>query len=365
MDDRYAVKAVVNDHETVMEIEGMEIIGPYNNTYREKLKAVRLVIDGVEKDNITCNELMCPPITAGAPNIGPSEFRAGQGEKYGGYGNLVCTNFGKGMLAGGPAINATPKVGPGQSLGIKVQIPRTSEGGAAITAGKMRVRLHTIQVRSEAKLKEILEYHGLLSGGNVDCSWTMGDLANTDVMPITQVKKQVGDGNFGLKNWSQLPGGNDVGMPYLERFITYAQNANATTENTWYDFTMEGTNVTDESQELAWNLDRNRAIKIEHIGVMPHNNLKELRLWIDGSPKHPQFPVDPDLNCLPMPMSIYTNGGYTQGPARLGKGMWVWNNQASIQIKDNGTAVPAWTTAPTRGAMVAVWGYRYKVPGGV
>ena len=278
MDDRYAVKALTNDHETVMEIEGMEIIGPYANTYRSKLKAVRLVIDGVEKDNITMNELMAPPITAGAPNVGPSEFRAGQGDKYGGPGNLVCTNFGKGILAGGAVINATPKVGPGQSLGIKVQIPRTSEGGAAISSGKMRVRLHTIQVRSDAKLREILEYHGLLQGGNVDCSWTMGDLANTDVMPITQVQKQVGNGNFGIKNWSQLPGGNDVGMPYLERFITYAQNANATTENTWYDFTMEGTNVTDESQELAWNLDRNRAIKIEHIGVIPHNNLKELKL---------------------------------------------------------------------------------------
>jgi len=356
------------DNESVMEIEGIEILGPVTQTYREKIKAVRLIVDGQERSQITLNEQMAPAFTGGAMNAVNPDFRDFyQRDEYTPVvGNYVCTNLGKGMLAGGSAANATPKVGPGQDLLVKVLIPRTTEGGAAISAGKMRVRLHTIQVRTEEKLLEILRHYGHIQGGAnvVDCGWTMGDLENTDDMPIKTIVKQVGGaGGFGLADWTSLHGGNEVDLPYIERYITYAQNHAATTPNSWYDFTMEGQRVTSDFQELDWNLTNRDAVKINHIGVMSHNHLEYLRTWVDGRPKHPEVRVDPDTNQFPMPQSRFTTTPHFQGPARLGKAYWIWNQHGSVQIKDNGTAIPAWTTAPTTGAMVAVWGHKFHLRG--
>lgn len=367
-DGRTSVKNFELDNNSVMEIEGMEILGPVSETYREKLKAVRLVIDGQEKSNITLNEQMAPAFMGGTANTICPDFRDyGQRETYSRVGgNYVCTNLGRGMLAGGAVENATPKVGPGQDLLVKVLIPRTAEGGAAISSGKMRVRLHTIQVQTEEKLIEVLRHYNHIKADNgpVDASWMMGSLENTDNMPVKAIEKMVPDnGSFGLADWSSLPGGNEVDLPYPERYITYGQNNQATTPNSWYDFTMEGQRVTSDFQELEWNFTQRNAVKIEHIGVMSHNYLEYLRLWVDGRPKHPEYRIDPDTNQLPMPQSRFTNTPHFNGPARLGKALWVWNQHGSVQIKDSGTAVPAWTTAPTTGAMVGIWGHKYSLRG--
>jgi len=367
-DGRTSVKDYDLDNESVMEVEGIEIIGPNTGTERYKLKSVRLVIDGREHDEISLNELMAPAYLPGTRNVCNPDFRDyNQSDVYTPVGgNYVCTNLGKGMLAGGSIHNATPKIGPGQNLLVKVQIPRTAEGGQAISSGVMRVRLHTIQVRGEDKLLEVMQHYGHIAnaGQPVNASWTMGDLANTSDMPIKLIEKTVpNEGGFGIEDWSSLPGGNEVELPYVERMITYGQNNAATTPNSWYDFTMEGSNVTSDFQQLDWNFTKRDAVKVEHMGVLSHNYLEWVRLWIDGAPKNVEYKVTPELNQMPMPQGLYTNSRVYNGPARLGRAMWVWNQHGSIQIKDNGTAIPAWSTTPIRGAMVGVWGHRYHLRG--
>lgn len=366
-DGRTSVKNYMLDNETCLEIEGAEIIGPNNGTYREKLKAVRLIIDGQERNQISLNEQMAPFYYPGTRNVVPDFRDYYQRDEYSPIvGNYVCTNFGKGMLAGGSAFNATPKVGPGQDLLVKVLMPRTTEGGADISSGTMRVRLHTIQVRTEEKLTEVLRHYGHIPEGDnrVNASFTLGDLENTEDMPMKFIEKHVPDeGTFGLADWSSLHGGNEVDLPYVERYITYGQNAAASTPNSWYDFTMEGQRVTSDFQELDWNLTSRDAIRVEHIGCMTHNNSEVLRLWIDGRPKHPELRIDPVTNTLPMPQGRFTNAQHFQGPARVGKSYMIWNQHGSVQVKDNGTAIPAWTTAPTTGVMVGVWGHKYHMRG--
>jgi hypothetical protein len=51
------------------------------------------------------------------------------------------------------------------------------------------------------------------------------------------------------------------------------------------------------------------------------------------------------------------------GPAKLGRGFWVWNEKAAIQIKDTGTVIPAWSTTPTRGVKLQWWGKRIELRG--
>jgi hypothetical protein len=365
-DGRTSVKNYMLDNETCLEIEGMEIIGPNNGTYREKLKAVRLIIDGQERNQITMNEQMAPFYNAGTRNVIPDFRDYYQNDGYTPVvGNYACTNFGKGMLAGGSSANATPKVGPGQDLLVKVQIPRTTEGGADISSGIMRVRLHTIQVRTNEKLIEVLKHYGHMpDGSGVDASFTLGDLENTEDMPTKMFEKRVPlSGDFGLADWSSLHGGNEVDLPYVERYITYAQNAAASTPNSWYDFTMEGQRITSDFQELDWNLTARDAIRVEHIGVMTNNNSETMRMWIDGRPKHPEYRIDPVTNTLPMPQGRFTNAQHFQGPARMSKSYMIWNQHGSIQVKDNGTAIPAWTTPPTTGVMVGIWGHKYHMRG--
>jgi len=352
VDGRAAVKNYELDNESIMEIEGIEIMGPNNVTYREKLKAVRLVIDGKEHNEMSFNEQMCPAMLGGALNT-VQDFRDG----------YVCTNLGRGMLAGGDPANATPKVGPGQDLLISVNMPRLTEGGAATVSTPMRVRLHTIQIRGEPKLNEVLEHYGHLTGGNVNQSWTMGDLENTMAMPLKTVEKTVGDGAFGLADWTSLHGGNEADLPYIENYITYAQNSAATTPNAWYQFTMEGQRVDQTFQELNWNFTQRDALKLTHVGMMTHNNTEWVRLWKDGKPKVPEFRVTPATNALLMPQGRWTNTPQHNGPTRLGRSYWVWNEHGAIELKDNGTAVPAWAAAPTTGAMLAVWGKRFHLRG--
>lgn len=352
VDGRSAVKSYELDNESVLEVEGMEIMGPNTGTYREKLKAVRMVIDGKERNRITFNEQMAPAFLAGTLNLAP-DFRDG----------YVCTNFGRGMLVGGDPANATPKVGPGQDLLISVTMPRTSEGGTDAVSTPLRVRLHTIQIRGEPKLREVLEHYGHLSGGNVEQGWTMGDLENTEAMPLKTIEKTIGKGDFGLADWSSLHGGNEADLPYIENNITYAQNAKDTVPNSWYQFTMEGQRVTQDFQELAWNFMPRDALKVTHVGAMPHNNTKWIRLWKDGKATVPEYRADPTTNALTMPQGRWTNTQQHNGPTKLGRSYWVWNEHGVIELKDNGTLVPAWGEAPTTGAMIAIFGKRFHLRG--
>lgn len=207
IEGRQAVKAYELDNESVMEIEGIEILGPNLEAYREKIKYVRLVIDGQERNKISFNELMAPAYLPGTRNIIP-EFRDG----------MVCTNIGKAMLAGGSVDQPSIKVGPGQNVIVRVVLPKESEGGAASLSTDMVVRLHVTQVRGADKVRQLLTHYGHLGDdGKVNQSWTMGDLENTETMPIKTIEKRLPyEGTFSLADWDSLHGGNSADKPYIE-----------------------------------------------------------------------------------------------------------------------------------------------------
>lgn len=342
------------DNTSCMEVEGVEILGPYTGTYREQLGAVRLVVGGKYNSNIIFNELNAPAFLGNAPNVN-NEFRDGN----------VCVNLGKAMLAGGPADGACPKVGPGENLEVAVTLAKTTDGGSASITTPMIVRLHVVEVKGEQKLAEVLTHYGHLVNGQVDQSFEIGDIENVENNPIKAIAKQVPGPNetFMMADWSRLHGGNEADKPYIENYIGYSQNMAATTPNEWYEFAMTGNKVNQSWQELSWNLDKKEAVKITHLGLLSHSNLETLRLFKTGRAKLPEYRCSPSINPLPIGQGLYTDDLMYNGPARLGRGFWVWNEKASVQIKDNGTAVPAWAATPTRGAKIQFWGKKITLRG--
>ena len=343
------------DNDSVMEIEGMEFLGPYLGTYRSKIKYAKLIIDGNDAaQKVFGSELMFPGRLGNQPN--PME---------GMYDGSVCMNFGKGLIKGGDPVNATPKIGPGQTLEAEIANPASANGGVALSQ-PMRLRLHVIMVKGQAKLIELLKTNGRMdSNGKIDQSFTIGDLERTEEMPIMTVDKTIPGGRaFTIQDWSALYGGNDVAKPFVENYIRYGQNNKATTPGEWFQFTQEGLNVNDANQVLKWNHDQYTAMRIDKIGVFSNDNAKYLRLTKSGQAYNPTYRIDPLMNMLPMPGALYTNQLMYNGPAKLGRSYWIWNTSGEIEVKDNGTAIPAWAAPPTRGVQVGVWGKMFYLERG-
>jgi len=343
------------DNDVVMEVEGMEFLGPYVNTYRSKIKYAKLIIDGNDAaQKVFGSELMFPGKFANTPNPMADV-----------YDGSVCMNFGKGLIAGGDPTNATPKIGPGETIEAELAIPTAADGGVALSS-EMRVRLHVIMVKGASKLNELLKTAGRMDqGGKIDQSFVLGDLENTEEMPLKTVQKSIPESRaFTLQDWTALYGGNDVAKPYVENYIRYGQNHQDTTPGEWFQFTQEGLNVNDANQVLKWTTDQYQALKIEKIGVLTNDNAKYLRLFKSGQAYNPTYRIDPGMNSLPMPAGLYTTELVYNGPAKLGRSMWIWNTTGAIELKDSGTAIPAWSTFPTRGVQVGIWGKMFYLERG-
>jgi len=347
-----SAQAFTLDNDSIMEIEGMEFIGPYSGTYRQKIKYAKLIIDGNDAaQKVFGSELMFPARFGNQPN--PME---------GMYEGSVCMNFGKGLIVGGDPTNATPKIGPGQTLEAEVAIPSTALGGEALSQ-PMRLRLHVIMVKGASKVNELLRKAGRMdTAGKIDQSFTIGDLENTEEMPEMSITKSIPESRaFTLADWTALYGGNDVAKPFVENYIRFGQNNKDTTPGEWFQFTQEGLNVNDANQVLKWTLDQYSALKVSHIGVLSHDNAKYLRLEKSGQAYMPTYRIDPNMNMLPMPQGIYTTDERMYGPAKLGRSYWIWNTSGQITVKDNNTAIPAWATKPTRGVQVGIWGKMFSL----
>jgi len=349
-------------NDEVAEVVGCEIFGPNVGAARQKIKSVRMRIDGHINERITFNEL-------NAPN------RTGHETSLAGYPMLdsvmgIPVNLGRGMLMGHrelghAAWNATPKVGPGEKLEVEVSIPSAAEGGAAL-ADNMRVRLWMVKIKGEEKLIEMLTRNGHLDQSKkVICDFDVGDLETSAVMPLTTVQKRVPYTNrdFNINDWTRLLGGNDCDKPLVENQIGYADNAAATTANAWYELTQEGNRVVDSTQELKWNFGKYEAMKIEYLGIRTHPHLRYLRVHQHGRAFEQVYRVDEPLNPFPAPRTPYTTDMVVGGPGKLGRGFWLWREQGGLEIKDDGTSIPAWS-ATNYGAELMYWGKHFELTGG-
>ena len=351
------------DNETFGEVAGIEIYGPYSGPYVEKLKYVRVIVEGHEHDFQSFNEQMAPMYSGnGLDPLGAAGLRYG----------TAAINFGMPMLMGGKAWEATPKIGPNQDLEIAVAIPRAAEGGTATINTPMWVRVWLAQVKGEKKLIELLKMHGhIKANGAVDCSFEVGDPEVTEDIPITPIAKDVpDDGPFTGDDWVRVLGGYSADKPNVENFIVYGQNEVATTTNEWYQMTMSGNRVSESWQELEFEDTKETIHKIERIGIKSHTNLKQVRFYRSNRNIESIYDCHPGFNPFPLPQGRMCTDKHAIGMVKLPKPFWVINEIGSIQFKDNGTSVDAWdlsemTAARTRGFLCAVMGKKIELKSGM
>jgi hypothetical protein len=335
-----------------MELAGIELIGPVTmGGARQKIESIKVLVGGSEVDDIVFNELMAPPYNSATMNRNP--FFGGVGA-YNALPNGMCFNLGVPMLMGGSPMDATIKIGPQENLAFRIKAPRAAEGGAAIDENLI-IRANVVEAKTKEVVERTLGSYGLVSGGNVDQSYTVVDLSTNDKIEVSKTVP------LDLDHWTGLYGGQAAAKPYVTNYIGYAQNAVATTENTAYRFTMDGNRVLHDDMKLYWNLDRKKAIRLTHVAALEHANLESMRMYINGreTPGNNWNIVNETENMFPMPLDPNALTAVYQGPAAFPRAELVHNQMAYLEVMDNGTSIPAWA-AGVQGAMVAFWGKKFE-----
>lgn len=341
------------DNDSVMELFGLELIGPVTAAgARQKIESIKILVNGSEVDDIVFNELMAPPNHAATKNQNPF---------FGGNAALAnmqpgyCFNLGVPLLMGGSPMDATIKIGPQETLAFRIKAPRDAENGATIDEN-VKIRANVIEAKTKEVVERTLGSYGLVSGGNIDQSFTVMDLSTNDKIEVVKTVP------LDLDHWTALYGGQAAAKPYVTNYIGYAQNAADTTTNSAYRFTMDGNRVLHDAMKMYWNLDMKKAVRLTHIAALRHANLKYMRMYVSGreSPGNEWHIVDPEQNMFPMPLNPNAANVSHVGPFVFPRGAELIHNQkAYLEIKDNGTAVPAWASG-TSGAMIAFWGKKFE-----
>ncbi|OEU75016.1 MAG: hypothetical protein BA864_14175 [Desulfuromonadales bacterium C00003093] len=339
------------DNDSVMELFGLELIGPVSAIgARQKIESIKILVDGSEVDDIVFNELMAPAYNAASPN---RPFFGGSGQLSMRPPNM-CFNLGVPLLMGGSPMDATIKVGPQETLGFRIKAPRGAENGATINEN-VKIRANIIEAKTKEVVERTLSSYGLVSGGNVDQSFTVMDLSTNDKIEVTKTLP------LDLDNWTGLYGGQAAAKPYVTNYITYAQNATATTENSAYRFTMDGNRVLHDDMKFYWNLDQKKAVRLTHVAALQQANLKYMRMYISGreNPGNEWHIVDLEQNMFPMPLNPLTANMSYVGPAEFPRAELIHNQKAYLEVKDDGTSIPAWASGVS-GAMIAFWGKKFE-----
>jgi len=335
-----------------MELAGIELIGPVAvDGTRQKIESVKILADGEEIADIVFNELMAPAYSRASQVRYP--FFGGVG-KYADMPEGFCFNLGKPLLMGGTPMDACPKIGPKETLSFEIKAPRAAENGATINEDVI-VRASLVEAKTIEAVERTLTVHGLLTGGAVDQSFSVLDLSTNRTLSVTKTVP------LALNKWTSLYGGEAAGKPYVKNYITYAQNAIASTANSAYRFTRDGRYVLHTFMDLGWNLDKDEAVRITHAGVLEHTNLESMRVWISGreTPGNDYHVVNETENMFPMPLDVNDTNITYVGPAELARSELIWNQKAYLELKDDGTAIPAWADG-VQGAMVMVMGKRFE-----
>ena len=353
--------------DTYGEIAGIEIFPGVNGGMYEHADYVRIYVGGKGHDDQLFNELSAPGLVAGMPDpLGAVGLRYG----------VMPINIGMPMILGGRPEDCAIKVPPGKTIDVEIAAPPSSEGGAALTHA-WRVRLWLVRVGSAQKLKDILKLQSAATGlgyydGNViKANFDLGDPEVSEKMPLryaitgNPIKKIVPDvGTFEpLDHWAQLPGGMNQGLPDLHTYSMFTKQMAATTINSWYQFTSANQYCQDKQAELYWDFDKTDALKITHLGFKPPavGTINDLRLRRSGREIEQEFDVRPANNPFSMPRARAVGALSYFGPSKLPKPYIVWNEIGSIEIRDNGTSVAAWSSSNVDGCGVYARGIRYEL----
>lgn len=309
----------------VLEIYRLEVIPPVDSATGliKKLRKITLMIGGKEYDTININSIMNPL---------EAHLNAG-----------IAIDFGTPYLwrpiTGTiplPTEATCPKVRRGDSVGVRTVADEDIASGQDYT-----IILKAARVREESKLIEII------GAGAIDASFGLD--ADTYEKPVVPVR---------LDTFDELPGGLRQAKPQIFPWFTYARNKVDTTPNQWYDFSYD-TYAEYPWMNLSWNLvNKEEAYRVDFLGVIPHDNSKAARLYVEGRVTNPEFTTRPlpEKNFF-MPPQYYDTSVNAElkkaGPRAIKPPFLFHGVKGGIQIIDNGTAIPA------NGVEVLVYGKKF------
>jgi len=245
-----------------------------------------------------------------------------------------------------PEEGTCPKVKRGDRFSVYA-VPTESVGEDYAIAVRF-ARCRTLE-----KLREVLAVDAIPIGFRLNT-----DVYTRAAVPVGRVRPRPGV-ESGLDLWDELPGGLRQPKPQIFPWVTWSWNRKATTPNQWYEFTLRPENVYFGWQVLQWNLvDKMVAYLVDAIAVWPHANSRDARLWVSGRATNPEYLTRllPEPNYF-MPPS-YTDTTIDEdlkraGPRKLVKPFLFHGVLGGIQIRDNGTSIPADMIK------VGVWGRKF------
>jgi len=356
------------DKETILEITGIQIRGPYDPVTHERfpIEYIRPLVGKQTAEGIFLNEKMAPFVNGYSLNNTP--FQVGM------VNTIFCgAGVGQGILASGPntgdGVSWQPslKVGPNSSLDVEVKFPLESEGGEAVIDRNMEIIMFANEIRGEDLYHQLLAYYGHLAKDDkgavkldgsgyplINQGFSIGEIERLD--EVVTIPKEV---SSKLTAFSELNGGIRAAPPYMTRYLTYGKNGQMTQLNNSYTMEYVNRNVLNPDMEMAWNFEDDEALTLTHMHVVPTESLKWIELYKSGAMSQDQYDISPERNPFQPPVGIKLNDPIMNGPMPLDRPYTIHNRKGAIRIYDNGqVAAPAWSALNT-GFEVGIYGYRY------
>jgi len=338
----------------VAELEGLEVIGPFDAFgNRVPIKRIAPVVAGNDiGENIAINEHMAPALRDGQMDAG-YPFRDRQ----------TCINFGKALLMSGPADTTSIKIGPSETLNIKVEFPTLAHGGDAAITTDMIIKAHVAfakgqdQMLNALKASSVAEVSAAANSNQIRQLAVLGDIEIADVVGTQTIDRSV---PATIDNWSSLNMGQNADDPQIRRIMMYSKNNQATNVNQEMELVRDGQYVQVPFMNMRWTATMKNFYRFTHCGVIPHANSYQIK-FDKGNSRYPMiFQVEPADNAMVMPLPRIVAGNRFGGPTELERPYTLMNEIGSVKITDNGVSIPAWA-AGVRGFEIALWGYQYTL----
>jgi len=301
-----------------------------------------------EMGEIVFAEVFPPVTTAGVEEIGERWYPVLDATDY---DNFLALNFTRSSLMnppelntlknivafGTPLVEAVRKANPmleARCPTLKRTVGVKAWAGTGGTTAAYRIRLHVYVYRVE----ELRAIAAVIPG-----------LAAIEDQPrrrrITIAKSAI---PLTYENWDKLPGGVRQEKPWINPFMTWAENEKATTPNVDYSFrAVLGTiDPAKPWQELYFNFeDRERLLIVNGIGVRAPTNLKDTCLIIDGD-EHPRYRIPTQETNNPIHFGWMSPFAPTDHPyyvpiKRFDIPYIIYDEIGEVVVRDNGTSVPA------------------------
>ena len=153
-----------------------------------------------------------------------------------------------------------------------------------------------------------------------------------------------------IDNLTEMSGGAiKAPKPRILPYVTFAWNAQATTANQEYNYSLDEQNVGKDWEDMKWDFDRTEALLITHLAANEVANSKEL--WIEVADleyTRNHFDIREFTNELP-----FSNFDTEQPPRKYN--LLLHDEKAILKVKDTGAIVAANTL------LVGIWGKKFEL----